>query len=132
MFRTHGVAAAALLTLGALFLGFPRIAGAQMASSAKAAEQPASENGKAAEKAQEQAEATAWREYCSATLEKPPIEDKPVFLTGSQSAYYYKVGSAIAAVLADKKAQPSQPSIHLQPIATPHTRAHCVELTHAR
>ena len=128
MFRTHGVAAAALLTLGALFLGFPRIASAQMASSAKAAEQPASENGKAAEKAQEQAEATAWREYCSATLEKAPTEDKPVFLTGSQSGYYYKVGSAIAAVLADKKAQPGQPSIQLQPIGTTQTRCNLLGL----
>lgn len=128
MFCSYRPAVTAFLMFGALFLGFAGVATAQMASSAKAAEESATEKGKAAEKAQEEAEATAWREYCSATLERAPTEDKPVFLTGSQSGYYYKVGNAIAGVLADKKAQPGQPSIQLQPIGTKQTRCNLLGL----
>jgi TRAP transporter TAXI family solute receptor len=127
MLHTHKSAVATFLFLGTLFFCFPGVASPQMAANARASEQQA-EKGNAAEKAQEEAEATAWREYCSATLEKAPVEDKPVFLTGSQSGYYYKVGNAIAAVLADKKAEPGQPSIQLQPVGTKQTRCNLLGL----
>jgi TRAP transporter TAXI family solute receptor len=120
--------ALAFLFFGALNFGFPRLASSQMASSAKANEEQAAGKARAAEKAQEEANEAAWRDNCSATSEKTSAGNKAIFLTGPQSGYYYKVGNAIAAVLADKKAQPGQPSIQLEPVSTAQTSCNLLGL----
>ncbi|HTP44097.1 MAG TPA: TAXI family TRAP transporter solute-binding subunit [Candidatus Acidoferrum sp.] len=116
-----------LVALGLLaFAG--RVAAQAQANAQEAQKVQAAAKAKEAEIAQVEAEKKAWAEYCSDTLEAVPAGDKPIFLTGSRSGYYSKVGNAIAGVLTEKKAQPGQPSIQLDPIGTTQTRCNLLGL----